>query len=248
MKLKILAVLATFGLLLSAVASEEKSWSGCASTEFVSQYLGFGNGAVFYDKPMFHTDISLQHKSGFHGDVWWGTGLNDNFSGGFDDEWDWNLGYANSFRGFTYDVGVGYWDIYNVFSDSKEDILHPNIKIGYPINLNTNLSLVVTPYIQWEGYYLPFGSKLSDGTLTTIGSQYSIQFNEIVSSSGLTAIGFDDGGFDMESGLIWKAYANLEFAISKSVRLQIPTFKIYVPIDIDRDTETVYGASISYSF
>lgn len=253
-KLSVLVMVLTiiFSTFTTKAVAGEKTWSVSLSTDFVSQYIGFENGGVFYDKPMFQTDLSVSHKSGFHADIWWGTGFNNNLIGsGFDDEVDYNIGFANTVP-FTngkiqFDIGVGYWDLYNVFTSTRNDILHPFVEITYPLEISKGLKLV--PFAKFQGYTLPFKTDFEEGTATSAGSKYRFDLSRRFAITGITSFGYDDGGFGFQRGVIWKDYVNLEWAISSHLTWKVVEFQFYVPIGVnDRDPQQVYGTGVVWSF
>lgn len=251
MKLHIVSVLVTLILGLQPLKAEEPRWSVSLSTDYMSQYVGFNNGGVFYDSPMFQTDLYVGHKSGFHADIWWATGLNPNLiDSGFDDEIDVNLGFGREISCFgqkiVFDLGVGYWDMFKVLGSTRNDIIHPYVEIGYPVAVSTNL--VFTPYLKWDGYLLPFETDFEEGTFMTIGTKYRWDFMKKFSLTGLTAIGHDDGGFGFQSGFIWKLYGSLEYTVSKHLKIRPLQIQYYVPIDVsDRKPQWVIGTGVTFS-
>lgn len=236
------------------VAGDEKSWAVTLSTDFVSKYVGFGNGAVFYDKPMFQTDLFFSHKSGFHADIWWGTGLNDDLTGsGFDDEVDYNIGFAGAVpftdnKKLQFDVGIGYWDIYDLFTSTRNDMVHACIEVSCPLDVSKGIKL--TPFAKLNKYILPFETDFEEaGTITSAGCKYRIDLSRKFALTGLTSFGYDDGGFGFQKGVIWKDYVNLELTLSSRLTWRVAEAQFYVPIGItDRDPQQVYGTGFSWTF
>lgn len=246
------AIVITTILSITKVAAEEEkpSWSVTLSTDFMNRYVGFDNGAVFYDKPMFQTDLFFLHKSGFHADAWWGTGLNKNLIGsGFDDEIDYNVGFGNIVP-FTddrvkFDVGIGYWDMFNLFERDGFDMVHPYIEVNYPINIDKRVKL--TPFVKWQAY-LPFDEALDEGTMTSAGCKYAVGITPKLTITGLTSFGYDDGGFGFKPGVVWKDYLNLELRLNR-LTWRMVEVQVYIPVTVsDRDPEQVFGTGITWSF
>lgn len=232
---------------------DASDWSGSVTVDYMSRYIGFGNGAVFYDKPMMQTDLYLQHKSGFHADIWWGTGFNSDFIGsGWDDEIDWNIGYGNTARVLgrkvSYDLTIGYWDVFDTFfHDSRNDIIHICAEVGVPFDVRDNLSL--TPFAKVNGYTLPFGTDYEEGAILSAGTKYSWEFAKNLKVTGLTSFGHDDGGFGFQKGWIWKDYINLEWTPLKNFTWKAFQMQLYVPLTMtDRKVELVFGTGIILRF
>ncbi len=245
-------VISMFQSFITKSVAEEEVWTVSLSTDFVNQYVGFDNGAVFYDKPMFQSDIFFSHKSGFHADIWWGTGLNDDLTrSGFDDEIDYNVGFANAvpFTGekMRFDAGIGYWDMFGLFKGGGFDMIHPFIEINYPVTVFGD-RVKLTPFIKWQTY-LPFETSLDEGTMTSAGCRYRINLGKKLAVTGLTSFGYDDGGFGFQPGVIWKDYLNLEWRLGKSLTWRVIESQFYVPVNVnDRDPEQVFGTGFTWSF
>jgi hypothetical protein len=197
--------------------------------------------------------LFVQHKSGIHADIWWGTGFNDNLiSSGWDDEIDWNVGFSHDFlvgqRKFCVDIGVGYWDVFDTFfHQSRNDIIHPYVEVAHPIMVRTNLT--ITPFYKFEGYLLLFGTDYEEGTITSAGMKYCWNFYRHLSITGLTSFGYDDGGFGFQRGVIWKDYLNLEWCMSDHVTWQVAKFQFYIPLNVgDREAQQVYGTGFCFRF
>lgn len=251
-KLSVLAIVIAIVTSVNRSVAGEKTWTTTLSTDFVSQYVGFGNGAVFFDKPMFQTDLFVSHRSGFHADVWWGTGLNNDLTGsGFDDEIDYNLGFASAVP-FTngkllFDLGVGYWDLFDLITSTRNDLLHPYVELSYPIIVSGSVKL--TPFAKFDGYNLPFETDFEEGTITSAGCKYRIDLGGKFALTGLTSFGYDDGGFGFQRGVIWKDYINLEWAISDKLIWRVAEVQLYVPLGVtDREPQRVFGTGVTFAF
>lgn len=238
-------------LAVTCQAEDQRSLNITLSIDYMNKYVGFDNGAVFYGKPMLQTDLRLDHRSGIHADIWWGTGFDSNLRGSaFDDEVDWNTGYTHKFRvgskQIYTDIGLGYWDIMPTFS-TRNDVLRPYVEVGSPVRICKDLELV--PYVNWHGFFLPFKTTFEEGNFFSVGTKYTINLPcKGWSVTGLTSFGYDDGGFGFKTGFVWKNYSNIEWNINPWLTWKVFEYQVYVPFPDDRSVQQVFGTGVTFCF
>ena len=243
-KILILSILYSTGCLKAATPSVT------ISSGVWDKYIAFGNGLSLYDKgAVVQTEIMFNFDSGLRAGIWHSTGFNDDFSGDFDDEVDFILGYHRGLGNKSYlDIGLVYFDEPELFTYGRGDIIYSSAEVGRTFYKNQFHDLGA--FLCWQLYVAGPGSTFNGGQLIGPGIDYSYTLNKRVSFSTRQRLNYDDGGFGMDTGLLYNGSASLRWNVTDRLSVSFPSARIYVPLTTrdTREVEKVFGGSVSFTF
>lgn len=228
------------------IASAQENVSITLSSKIWTKYLGT-NGFVYHEEPVIQTDLFISLPKGFYVDIWHSVGLDDNnLSSNYGNELDYTLGWSGEIKGFLFDTGISYFDIYKTFENSGEDIIQPYVVLSKEIPVSNS---VFSPYLKAE---LPFSAKNSNskGIYLYAGINHLLELTEKLSVNHEMYFLHDNGAFGLNSGIIGGYNAGLSYNISNHVILEPILIKTTTPLfgaEL-RKTETVFGSGITFNF
>ncbi|MFH0830779.1 MAG: hypothetical protein V1895_01840 [Parcubacteria group bacterium] len=240
----ILAILVVSWLSVVSAGAEPKFSFG---SSLLSQYLG-GNGAVFHDKPVLQSNLTISGSSGFYVDLWWSTGLDDsNFDSNFGDEADVTLAWAGELARIGVDLGVTYITISPIDNLPQDDLVDSFIKMSKGFSVGQNS---LSPYAKLEKYLSQSDALFGGGTHLRTGMTHSWQFNkawnlgqDFYALRDFGAFGNDPGWLGSYSlALNWQARKNLSVTLLRAKASDALSGMS------DRDLELAYGCGVSGSF
>jgi hypothetical protein len=244
-------VMGFFGIfLLSISLARASDVTTSATTKVLSQYVGT-TGVVYYDRPVLQSDIFVLLPRGFYFDIWWSTGFDDNFSGNFDDELNWTLGWSRQLPAhLTLDLGIVYYDTYELFDSPGPvgDTLQPYLQISRGFNIGHAHSFI--PFVRLE-YQSPLKKGMSSGLYTQIGVGHTWSITNMLSLGHELRLLHDSGAFGFESALIGSYKAGVSFKPFSALMLTLPSVQIISPLtDVsdERETEIIYGFGLNFTF
>jgi len=228
-------------------AATADNLSVSVSSKVWSKYLG-GTGRVALNKPVIQTDIFVSLPKGFYFDVWNSTGLDDsNLSSNFGDEIDWTVGWSGNVIEKTYlDVGLAYYDCYELFRSKEYDAFAPYIEVGRPIELDSH---TLTPFgrVEWN---LPVDSLVNSGTYSYAGIKHGWKISKNFLLKQKVDFLYDSGSFGVNSGWIGRYQGELSWQVFRVLSIEPISLKARTPITSmpGHKTETSVGAGATLSF
>ena len=117
---------------------------GTLDIGYYSQYISSMSGATAYDKSDFQESFTLSLEPvGLYFSAWDAYSPNGSFNGDFGDEIDYTLGIKRQLKGFTFNAGYAFYNMYNL-KNVKGDL--------HGIFLNTQFPKVygITPFLNLE--------------------------------------------------------------------------------------------------
>lgn len=234
--------------ILKAKAMLEPPFAVSAGISVQDKYIGFSNGAVFYPKAITYGWVNVIHKkSGVYLGVWASTGFNGEYSNNWDDEVDLTLGWSKDLGFATFDISQAYFDCFGVGEVNANDVWKTQVTLtGKPW---TSQFLSIAPYAQYELYITDSHSTLEGGSLYTIGFINQVPITPFLTFTNNSNIKYDDGGFGLEHGFLWKQQNTLEWRVNDHVTISAPEITIWSPMMSDsRNVEHVLSATVRFSF
>ena len=209
-----------------------------------SKYLAFSSGGMLYDKPVVQSDLFVSFQNGLYADVWNSKSFEGSWGKSLGDEVDYGVGYGRSLgKGFSFDIGVTYFDEPMAFTESVGDILYSHIKVCKAFK-------PVTVFACWENYTTMPGTAFEGGNLYSLGVSKQLNIWKMLSASSSVAMTYDDGGFGMGKGFLAKGSIELDWAITKNLTLIAQQVNFYITISThdSRDPDAVIFGGFSYKF
>jgi hypothetical protein len=235
--------------IFDSKAALEKPFAVNGGIMVISRYVGFANGAVFYNRPVTYGYLNMTHKqSGFSLGVWASTGFNGSYSNNWDDEIDISLGWSHQFEYGTLSLSQAYFDCFQVGTENANDVYYTNLQFSLPAKQVTSW-LTVTPYVQYEIYVTQSDSPTNGGNVLSVGLNSEIKFTDRLGLSSNTSIKHDDGGFGLNPGMLVKNVSTLQYRVNEHLTANIIEATIWCPLMHDsRNTENTIGTGLSFSF
>lgn len=245
--LHILLALLVSAFLTKTVTAQDFTVKG--QTVARSQYVGFDNGLVFYPDGVIQGNITLAHKSGFFLDLWYSTGFNTDWSTDWDDELDYTLGWNGKVNNLDLTASITYFDDYSVGTMPYNDVVKGFVRLGLPtkkISEHVNL----TPFGSYVGYIVPDNkTPFEGGNVYALGLDSEITLTSRLKIASSTSLGWDDGGFGIKPGYIFKHSSTVNVPVSKHFTWNVIEATIYVPLgNRNMRTEVVWGTGLSWWF
>jgi hypothetical protein len=243
----ILIALLVSAFLTNTVIAQDFTIKG--QTVVRSQYVGFDDGLVFYPDGVIQGNITLAHKFGFFLDLWYSSGFNTDWSTDWDDELDYALGWNGKVNNLDLTASITYFDDHSVGSMPYNDVVKSFVRIGMPTN-KISEHLNCTPFASYSGYFIPDNyTPFEGGNVFALGFDSGITLTPTLSITSSTSFGWDDGGFGVKPGCIFKHSSTVNIQASKHLTWNILEATIYVPIgNRNMRTEIVWGTGLSWSF
>jgi len=239
------------GFPASAPASEARGGriSFQLNEEIWSRYLGV-NGAIFYEDPIFVSDLTVSFPKGFYLDVWNSLAINEiGGSLNWGNETDFTAGYTFQAGGICFDVGVCYFDLKPLFDVPRGDIVRLHGKASKEFRVAENHTL--TPWGEIRVYFpMRASHELERGELGYVGLNNCWCLSPKFQISHGPAILIDGGPWGFDPGFM--ALYNLDFSLNLTDRLKVDLLSVRLaePITTDdtREFETVWGGGVSWRF
>lgn len=222
-----------------------ESWFSLTTTvEIWSKYI-FSIGTVGSDKPVIQTDWFVTLPKGFYADLWTSNGFDGDWSGGFDDEIDYTVGWTTTAFTVDLDIALTYWQLFDL-GEGDGDALVPSVKLSRSFKLSEAHS--ITPYTKFETLFI-HNDSASNGWTVYAGVTHEWTISDRWSLSQELSAAYDDGVFRGEAGAIGRYAAKLSYQCSEQLSVGLG-LKLFVPIaDFnDRETEIVFGLTASFKF
>lgn len=242
--------LALILFLMFSLVLPLRAWSQTLTIRVKDKYL-LRKNTVAYNKPVVQTDLFISLTKGFYLDLWWTSGFNKNFNGGFDDEIDYTVGWSGKIKNLNFDLGVAYFDLFSL-GRMAGDILDPYFEFGKSFQIKERHTL--TPYFRTEIYF-PVAWKGVDakhGAYIFGGVKHEWQALEHLTIKQKLAVLYDTGTFvASDRGLLGDYDLALSWQVTEKMSIDAPTFHAIVPLsnfNDGRKTNTVFGTGITFKF
>lgn len=231
------------------VAELKKPFAVTGGAMVISRYVGFSNGAVFYKDPIAYSYLTISHvPSGFSLGVWGSTGFNREYSTDWDDEFDLTLAWSRDFGSVLLLLGQSHFDGFVVGEENANDVWKSEALLSgeaYPLTKQVSL----TPYAQYELYITHADSPVEGGGVYSLGFTSEVLLSAQVALVSNTSLKYDDGGFGLEAGLLFKHLCTLQWRVNANFTVNIVEATVWSPLMQDaRNTENTIGTGFQFSF
>lgn len=257
--LSAIALLAT-SPAASAIAETEPpppAWSLTLEVGAYDLFLADYNGLIWYDQgPLLQTSVTLAHRSGLYLNVWHSAGFNSEWSANWDDEIDWNVGWAGplGFAGLSADLSLGYWDCFQVGA-SQNDFWAVNAIVSRPFKWRGwDITPAAILQLAWPvnaEIRLPNGAATpaESGSTWGVNVRASRSLCRLVALTVSTGVFFDGGSYGYEDATICESAASLDWKLGPQLTLSLPSLRVASPItSTDRDTVWVWGVTATFRY
>jgi hypothetical protein len=243
----ILLALFVSAILTARTTAEDFTVKG--QTVVRSQYVGFDNGLVFYPDGVIQGNITLAHKSGLFLDLCYSSGFNTDWSTNWDDELDYTLGWNGKVKNLDLTMSLTYFDNYSVGRMPYNDVIKSFFRLGFPTK-KVNEYFSLTPFGSYTGYFIPDNNTpFEGGNVFALGFDSEVTLTSRLKIASSTSIGWDDGGFGVKTGSIFKHSSTVNVQVSKHFTWNILEASVYVPLgNRNMKNEVVWGTGLSWSF
>lgn len=210
-----------------------------------------GKGLTVYDGPVVQTDLFLVLPSCFTLDLWWSTSVNGNLNGDFGDEIDLTVSCSGRVANFNVAVGLGYFDLFRLFSQKGGDVVQPYVDISREFRIGGSNFLI--PYARAE-IIIPVGweGDAKAGVHFFAGATWRWQIHQRVAFNQKFSLMYDTGTFvNFNSALLGSYDAGLTWKVMESISITLPTFQLISPFSSPNDgrkTERAIGGRVGYNF
>lgn len=240
-------------LLLSVLASV--SWaegiSTILSSHWVGKYVG-GSGTVFHDGPAVQSELTVAFSNGVYVDVWHSAGTDDSdLSSNYADELDYTLGYAGEGKGIGFDLGVSYFDIFEVAKFGAGDVVNAYAEVSKGFELSE--AQTISAKVKAQTYFLLLeggGNPENDGADFALVGEHAWKVSESVALTQSVVAVFDDGANGGDSGIIGTYIANASWNVSGpfSVDVSLNAYTPLTHVEDGRTTEIVPSVGVNFEF
>jgi len=211
-----------------------------------SKYVG-PDGLQFYGDPVIQSNFTLNHKSGLFFDLWISSGFNTKFSNDWDDEIDYTLGWSGKISSFLLNSSLSYFDDFDNFNFTYNDVGKGNIHLGYPKQIKPWLKVV--PYVDYITFIIPNkNTPFNGGNMYSVGFDNEIIITEKIKVTPLIQFSLDDGALGVKAGSLLKLASNLNWTLSKHFVWNVVEATFYSPSNKrGMKDELVLGAGLSWN-
>ncbi len=219
--------------------------------KILSEYV-VSNGSVVHDRPVSQLDLFVEFPDfgNYYVDVWWSSGFNDDFSGGFDDEIDGSIGCAPAVGGFAFNFGLDFFDTVDLFSGDGPvgDMFQLHGEVAHPFSLG--VSHILTPYVRLE-IQLPIREEVEDGLYTHVGVRHVWSMAPFLSLYHQWRFFHDTGAYGFKEAIIGRYDLSLNWKWGDAITVHAPLLIYSDPLTSvpdDRKGEFIYGIGFNITF
>jgi hypothetical protein len=232
-------------ILITISVEAEETWVPTGSLSLGVHNKLVLDGVNYHDESVMFSEVYLQLPLGFWADVWISSGMDNDFSSDYGDEIDYHFGWAGKLsEDVSLNVSASYFDLFDLGS-SKRDILKLQVLLEKDVKL---AGVSLTPFVKVK-HFIPVNfPELEAANIYFVGCSQNIDLTDSISFNHNATLAYDEGMAGGQSDF-WEYNAAL--SLSKGpVTLSPIKLNCSGPLSSDekRETETVFGMSISYSF
>lgn len=218
------------------------------SLDFKSAYIDV-NGYANSRHPVVQTDLTITFPNDVYIDFWHSAGIDSGLNSGYDDEFDFYVGWATEFGdGFNFDVNLAYFNIFPLDTFRDEDALQLAFEVSKDFEINEELTL--SPYVRSETLFSLEWESIQGETYLYggLGLEWTLGEDWSLESKGY--ILYDPGIYELDSGFIAALEGSLNWSLSDDLTWKVLMAGIFTPLTAhdERETEEYIGTGFGWTF
>lgn len=224
------------------------------SSRVVSQYVG-SSGCVASEKPVVQSEATFWFPrikcipGRAYLDIWHSAGFDSDLSSDYADEIDYTVGWFAEVEKVGIDIGVSYFDSFELFNGRKGDLIRPYFEINRKFDLTEEHS--VTPFFKTDFLISAMGYDVAHGVRSRLGVKHAWQINPQFSFNQKACFVFDDGACGLDSGVLGEYQCGFNWKVNDWLSFEPISFRVISPfssLSDGRETQTVFGCGFSIKF
>jgi hypothetical protein len=237
----LLLTIAVAAAFLAAATQPASAETTTLKMLLADKYITFGNGAVNSAQPVIQADIFISFDTGFYIDLWGSGSFGDKVKNNLGNEIDLGVGWSHTWDSkWLLDLGTTYFDEPVVGKFGAGDILYSHVKVSHPLAAGIQVSAV------WENYANMPHTGIEGGNLYALLFSRDFPVTDSVTFSLSAGPVYDDGGYGLESGILFRGNATLEWKVSEKFSIIPVTVNWYAPTMKDaRQTDAMWMTGFS---